>query len=178
MNIGLDDNYEEFILNKKGDVVQAINYSIDILKDKNISKDEKAFYLKLLVHFVGDIHQPLHVGRIEDRGGNDIKVKWFGQQTNLHRVWDSQIINSHQMSYTELSKDLPILTLSEISMIKNDSVIVWLKESQKLSKSIYNDVENEINLGYFYKYKYLDKLKLRLLKGGVRLASILNKIFS
>ena len=178
LNIGLDDNYEEFILNKKGDVVQAINYSIDILKDKNISKDEKAFYLKLLVHFVGDIHQPLHVGRFEDRGGNDIKVKWFGQQTNLHRVWDSQIINSHQMSYTELSKDLPILTLSEISMIKNDSVIVWLKESQKLSKSIYNDVENEINLGYFYKYKYLDKLKLRLLKGGVRLASILNKIFS
>ena len=178
VNMNLDDNYGEIVLNKKGDVVQAINYSIKILNNKKSSRNERTFYLKLLIHFIGDIHQPLHVGRFEDRGGNDIKVKWFGKTTNLHRVWDSQIIDSHQMSYTELSKDLPILTLREINKIKNDSILIWVKESQNLSKLIYSDVISESNLGFHYKYKYLDKLKLRLLKGGIRLASILNKIFS
>ena len=177
LNMKLDDNYKDIILNKKGDVVQAINYCINILNDKNKSKKEKIFYLKLLVHFVGDIHQPLHVGRAKDRGGNNIKVKWFGKGTNLHRVWDSQIIDSHQMSYTELSNDLHFLSLTEINKIKSDSINIWLKESQKIAKLIYQDVNTETNLGFLYKYKYLDIVKLRLLKGGIRLASILDDIF-
>ena len=151
VNMNLDDNYEDIVLNKKGDVVQAINYSIKILNNKKSSRNERTFYLKLLIHFIGDIHQPLHVGRFEDRGGNDIKVKWFGKTTNLHRVWDSQIIDSHQMSYTELSKDLPILTLREINKIKNDSILIWVKESQNLSNLIYSDVISESNLGFHYK---------------------------
>ena len=163
--------------NKKGDVVQAINYCINILKDNNQSKKEKIFYLKLLVHFVGDIHQPLHAGRAQDRGGNNIKVKWFGKGTNLHRVWDSQIINSHQMSYTELSKDLNVLSLSEINKIKRDSINTWIKESQQIAKLIYQDAETETNLGFSYSYKHLNIVRLRLLKGGIRLASILDDIF-
>ena len=178
LNMKLDDNYKDIILNKKGDVVQAINYCINILKDNNQPKKEKIFYLKLLVHFVGDIHQPLHIGRLEDRGGNDIKVKWFGKVTNLHRVWDSQIIDSHQMSYTELSNDLDILSLKEINIIKSDSINIWIKESQNIAKLIYQDAKTETNLGFPYKYKYIEIVKFRLLKGGIRLASVLDDIFN
>ena len=57
--------------------------------------------LKFLVHFIGDMHQPLHVGRGEDRGGNSIRVRWFGESRNLHSVWDSAIIASENLSFSE-----------------------------------------------------------------------------
>ena len=178
VNIDSDKNYGGLVPNKNGDIIKAIKKCILILKDKNQSINEKEFYLKLLVHFIGDIHQPLHVGRLEDRGGNDIKVKWFGKPSNLHRVWDSEIINSHQMSYSELSNDLPILKKNEIDKISNESIIIWVKESQEISKQIYDDAILNSNLGYNYRYKYIDIVKMRLLKGGLRLASILNSIFN
>ena len=178
VNIDSDKNYGELAPNKNGDIIKAIKKCIFILKDKNQSIIEKEFYLKLLVHFIGDIHQPLHVGRLEDRGGNDIKVKWFGKPSNLHRVWDSEIINSHQMSYSELSNDLPILKKNEIDKISNESIMIWVKESQEISKQIYDDAMLNSNLGYNYRYKYLNTVKMRLLKGGLRLASILNSIFN
>ena len=178
VNIDSDKNYGDLVPNKNGDIIKAIEKCILILKDKNQSINEKEFYLKLLVHFIGDIHQPLHVGRLEDRGGNDIKVKWFGKPSNLHRVWDSEIINSHQMSYSELSNDLPILKKNEIDKISNESIMIWVKESQEISKQIYDDAMLNSNLGYNYRYKYLNTVKMRLLKGGLRLASILNSIFN
>ena len=178
VNIDSDKNYGELVPNKNGDIIKAIKKCIFILKDKNQSIIEKEFYLKLLIHFIGDIHQPLHVGRLEDRGGNDIKVKWFGKPSNLHRVWDSEIINSHQMSYSELSNDLPILKKNEIDKISNESIMIWVKESQEISKQIYDDAILNSNLGYNYRYKYIDIVKMRLLKGGLRLASILNSIFN
>lgn len=178
VNIDSDKNYGDLVPNKNGDIIKAIKKCILILKDKNHSINEKEFYLKLLVHFIGDIHQPLHVGRLEDRGGNDIKVKWFGKPSNLHRVWDSEIINSHQMSYSELSNDLPILKKNEIDKISNESIMIWVRESQKISKQIYDDAILNSNLGYNYRYKYIDIVKMRLLKGGLRLASILNSIFN
>ena len=102
-NMPLDKRYSEHPQSKKGDIVQAIKLCKAKLRNPNVSKNEKAFHLRFLVHLVGDIHQPLHVGRGEDRGGNEIKVKWFGKDTNLHRVWDSEMINTYMMSYTEFT---------------------------------------------------------------------------
>ena len=178
VNIKSGENYDTKNKNKNGDVIVAIYKCIEILSDKNYNKKDKSFYLKLLVHFIGDVHQPLHVGRKEDRGGNDIKVRWFGVQTNLHRVWDSQIINSHQMSYTELSKDLPILGETEIDRIKKSNILDWVTESQNIADSIYNDAKENSNLGFEYRYKYLNTVKSRLLMGGLRLAHVLNSIFN
>ena len=59
-----------------------------------------------MIHLVGDIHQPLHVGRAEDRGGNDIRVNFFDKKSNLHSVWDSDMINNYRISYTEFSNYL------------------------------------------------------------------------
>ena len=141
LNMPLDKRYEEQAPNPKGDVYHAVNHCVGVLRDPNTSREDKAFYLRLLVHFVGDLHQPMHVGRSEDRGGNDIKVLWFGKKSNLHRVWDSEMINGYQMSYTELANNLPIYTLSEQENIVNTTVLDWIHESQSHAKQIYGSVE-------------------------------------
>ncbi len=63
---------------------------------------------------IGDLHQPMHIGRLEDKGGNDIQLQWFGRGTNLHRLWDSNMIDDYGMSYTELSDKLPKLSKEEV----------------------------------------------------------------
>ena len=70
----------------------GMEHCMSVLKDENASREDQAFHLKLLVHLIGDLHQPLHVGIAEDRGGNDIKVTWHYKKSNLHRVWDSEMI--------------------------------------------------------------------------------------
>ena len=75
----------------------------------------------------------MHVGRSEDRGGNDIKVLWFGKKSNLHRVWDSEMINGYKMSYSELADNLPIYTPAEQDAIVSTTVLDWMHESQSLS---------------------------------------------
>ncbi|MCH7813784.1 MAG: S1/P1 nuclease [Planctomycetes bacterium] len=77
---------------ERGCVVSAIIKYAKVLRSKDASHAEKAEALKFLVHFVGDIHQPLHVSHAKDKGGNDIKVEFFHDRTNLHRLWDSGLI--------------------------------------------------------------------------------------
>ena len=117
----------------------------------------------------------MHVGRAEDRGGNDIKVKWFGNDTNLHRVWDTHIIDDFQMSYTELAMHLQNnFDAADIKLMNENQ---WIDESQQIVNKVYSEVKNKDNLGYNYIYKNFDLVKLQLFKAGVRLASTLNEIF-
>ena len=109
-NINIDENYNSSSKNPKGDVVQAVKISVRKLKSKTTQRAEKQFYLKLLIHFIGDLHQPMHLAKKEDKGENKIKIKWFGKSSNLHRLWDSDMINSSQFSYTELAQNLPSIT--------------------------------------------------------------------
>lgn len=75
-------------------VIVAIEYYRRVLADPGAPRGERAEALKYLIHFVGDLHQPLHAGDNHDRGGNDIQVSFLGRQSNLHRVWDSQLLES------------------------------------------------------------------------------------
>jgi hypothetical protein len=109
------------------------------------SRADKQFYLKLLVHFVGDLHQPMHLGKPSDRGGNDLKLKWFGRNTNLHRLWDSNMIDDYSMSYTELTANLPKLKAAELKQIAKAPLIVWVNESHDLTKQIYSSLPENRN---------------------------------
>jgi hypothetical protein len=129
------------------------------------------------VHFVGDIHQPMHLGEKRDKGGNNIKLKWFGKNTNLHRIWDSDIIDSSKMSYTELTNNLPRLSNSKKKEYESSPIEVWVKETHDLTKKIYKDLPENIDLGYRYRYENFDTIRLQLLKAGLRLAYILDDIF-
>ena len=72
----------------EGDALEALTHFGKTLQDPNASLADKQTALRFVVHIVGDLHQPLHVGKCCDRGGNDVKVTWFGKPTNLHAVWD------------------------------------------------------------------------------------------
>ncbi|WP_029034945.1 S1/P1 nuclease [Salinimicrobium terrae] len=172
-----ETKYTKEKANPKGDLVHAINHSIAVLKDKNATKEDKEFHLKLLVHFVGDLHQPLHAGRGEDKGGNDIQVRWFGDGSNLHRVWDSEMINDFDMSYTELAHNTDVLSKKEIRNIQQGSVLDWMYESKELANRVYDSVETGEKLGYQYMYEWFPVVHDQVQKGGLRLAGILNEIY-
>ena len=80
VNLPLDGQYSLQTANSQGDIIQGIQVCVNTIRDVNASKEEKAFHLKLLVHFIGDLHQPMHIGREEDKGGNDVKLTWFGEK--------------------------------------------------------------------------------------------------
>tara|TARA_B100001057_G_scaffold269741_1_gene269889 strand:- start:1245 stop:1658 length:414 start_codon:yes stop_codon:yes gene_type:complete len=109
-NLPHDEYYANAKKNPKGDVVLGTKKCIVKVKDREGPKSERAFYLKLLVHFISDLHQHMHVGRNEDRGGNDIRLRWLGRSSNLHRLWDSHLIDSHGMNAAQLLGDLKRLT--------------------------------------------------------------------
>jgi len=172
-----EEKYNAETANPKGDLYQAILKCKEVLKDKSASKEEKQFYLKMLVHFVGDLHQPFHVGRGADKGGNDIQVRWYNQGSNIHRVWDSQMIDSYQMSYTELAENSRKLSRAQIKAIEEGEVIDWVYESREMADELYDSVEVGEKLGYEYMYEHLPTVLKQLQKGGIRLAKILNEIY-
>lgn len=177
VNFPFDSTYETHPKSDRGDIIVAINTCIDILKSKTESKENKAFHLRLLVHFIGDLHQPLHIGLAEDKGGNDFQVRWFNEGTNLHTVWDTKMIEHYNMSYTELARNTKKLSQQELSAIKSGSIIDWMNESRTICKDVYKNTKVGEKLGYRYMYDYFTTVRSQLQKGGIRLAAILNKIF-
>lgn len=172
-----DATYETHPKSEKGDIIVAINKCIEVIKDKNSSREDKEFYLKMLVHFIGDLHQPLHVGLAEDKGGNTFQVQWFDRGTNLHAVWDTDLIESYEMSYTELAANRKRLSKAQISAIKEGNAASWAAESRVICEDIYANTKPGDNLGYRYMFDYMDITKMQLQKGGIRLAAVLNEIF-
>ncbi|MGO4289307.1 S1/P1 nuclease [Chitinophaga sp. RAB17] len=147
------------------------------LKNRELSQEKKLFALTFLVHMMGDMHQPLHVGRDEDMGGNKINVMWFDKPSNLHRVWDEHLIDFQQLSYTEYTKALNIASAAEIKTIQSGSIADWMFDSHLLSDKVYAYTKPDAKLSYRYNYVFVKDLNQQLLKGGLRLAAVLNGIY-
>lgn len=161
----------------EGDIIMTIERLIDQLKSDTLSARLEAEHLKMLVHLVGDLHQPLHVGKGSDLGGNDFKVKWFWGNSNLHRVWDSQIIDGKQYSYTELANVIDHATDEEIKHWQSTSVRDWAHESMDLRNQCYENIPEDNNIGYEYSYENWELVQKRLLQAGIRLAGVINEIY-
>lgn len=160
------------------DAYTKINFLVKELKNKDLEQDKKAMYLKLLIHIVGDVHQPLHVGRPDDQGGNKIKVLWFDTPYNLHQIWDDQLITYQKLSYCEYAAAINFTTEEQRREWQAQLLSSWLWESYRLADKIYADIKQpDQKLGYRYNYDYIASLNERLLKGGVHLAGMLNDIF-
>lgn len=177
VNVPFDKTYDTHSKNDRGDIIQGIAKCIEVIKDAASSKEDKAFYLKMLVHFIGDLHQPLHTGIGDDKGGNDFQVQWFRDGTNLHRVWDTQMIEHYKMSYSELATTMPRLLKKQVALLQEGTVRDWMEDSRTLVKDIYKNTKKGENLGYKYMYQYFDPLRSQLQKGGIRLAGLLNELF-
>lgn len=160
------------------DAYTRLNFLVSELKKKNLPQDKKLMYLRLVIHIVGDIHQPLHVSPDGDAGGNDIKVSWFGQSSNLHRVWDEQIIDDQKLSYTEYTKAINHTTISQRKKWQSQPISEWMAESYELSVQLHNEIKDaNPKLSYVYIFNHLGTVNQQLLKGGVHLAGLLNQIF-
>ncbi len=145
------------------------------LKDRSLSIEKRRFALYFLIHLVGDLHQPLHVGRDEDEGGNKIVVYWFDKKTNLHSLWDTDFIESQQYSYTEYARLLNIASKEQVNIWQSSSLEEWFYDSHVVSDSIYDGSPAESKLSYKYNFTFQKTLDQQLLKGGVRLAKLLNE---
>jgi hypothetical protein len=168
----------------EGDALEALDRFRATLRDPSASLADKRLALRFVVHLVGDLHQPLHVGKCCDRGGNEVKVKWFGRDLNLHSVWDSALVDEEQLSFTEMAAKLQRHT-------SNADVIAWwdinprdwISESAQLRETVYpepnrKDPKAPPELSYGYVYKYTPLMEQRLKQAGVRLAAYLNDIYS
>lgn len=145
------------------------------LRNPAASIDDKRLALRFVVHIIGDLHQPLHAGGGNDRGGNDMKVSWFGRSTNLHSVWDSAMIEQRSLSYSELADWLArAITPEQVIAWNNRDPGTWIRESIALRKTIY---PTDTNLSWDYAYQHRLELDDRLKRGGIRIAVYLNWVF-
>lgn len=172
VNVEKDKTY---VKTKDPEVVNQIEIYISQLKEKGERDKEKTnFALKVIFHLIGDLHQPLHCGYKADKGGNEIQVDYLGKGTNLHKVWDSEIIEDTNITLSECLKLCNELTIEEKKKIQNNSVEVWMNESRELLPEVYN-FDKKI------KQDYIDKNKLviekQLVKAGIRLAMVLHNTF-
>lgn len=177
INFPMESDFQGEKTSEKGDLAEGIQYCISQLQNAQLSKEKKAFFLKIVVHLMGDLHQPMHIGIEEDRGGNRFTVKWFGRKTNLHRVWDSQMINGYGMSYSEIASNRDRLGKAQLKEMQKGSIQDWINDTRKLTRDIYSHTQEDASLSYPYSYRYMNRVREQLHKGGVRLAFLLNTIF-
>jgi len=178
------ERYEAATEQSQGNVIEAIKYFEGVLKQPG-DRATRAIALKFLVHFIGDLHQPLHVGRGADRGGNSIRVRWFGESRNLHSVWDGGIIASENLSFSEFVDFIDHVPEDTLAAWQASTCIDWMNESFALRDQVYDfgnqseqaDQEGGPNLGYAYVYDTMPTLMQRLAQGGIRLAGLLNARF-
>lgn len=162
----------------KTDAYTKIVFLEKELRNKTISKQNKLLYLHLLVHIIEDIHQPMHTAHADDKGGNDLKVMWFNTPTNMHSVWDSNLIDFQQLSYTEYTAAINHTTMGQRTEWQKDPLSKWIYESNQIAEKIYAETRSGDVLNYKYNFKHIDTLNRQLLKAGVRLAGVLNQLFS
>lgn len=173
----------------EGDALEALERFTRMLRQPGTSPADRQLALRFIVHLVADLHQPLHVGKCCDKGGNDVKVSWFGKPTNLHAVWDSALVDEEQLSFTELADKLE-RHMSSADVIKWADINPrdWVAESAQARDSLYpsasgaslpGKAEGAIgDLAYSYVFKFTPLMEQRLSQAGVRLAAYLNAIFS
>ena len=180
---------------QEGDALEALNHFSTVLNDPNASLADKQRALRFIVHLVGDLHQPLHVGKCCDKGGNDVKVTWFGKPTNLHSVWDSQLVDDEQLSFTEMASKLE-RHISPADVVKwwDINPRDWISESAEIRDTVYptkTDMPKPTkgkkpkkgepllpDLSYSYVYRFTPVMERRLSQGGIRLAAYLNALFA
>lgn len=165
-----------------------------LLRDRHALRDKKADAVRFIVHFIGDLQQPLHAANNNDRGGNDVLVHMHGisQATKLHYAWDSLFVknNLRGRSENELARVLLSEYQAQIPALQAGNLDEWLAESHQLARDVVYDgldgaftcprtsAENTYSLSDEYVKRANSVVRIQLTKAGVRIASLLNRIFA
>lgn len=162
-----------------GPVVEGLELYFDDFDAR--SPEARQFALKFLLHILGDLQQPLHSGFAEDRGGNQVELRWFGEPTNLHSLWDTLLLEQQRRSAEEtsrrLSERIGRTPGSDIRAMESADPLIWMQESQRLLERIYARHADSNELGDAYAAEFVPTVEAQLVKGGLRTAYFLNSIF-
>lgn len=172
-------DFEENLKNSSDENLykRALILMDELKNDKNLSLQKKQENLYFLIHLIGDAHQPLHVGREEDLGGNKIQVEWFRDATNLHSLWDTKLVDFQNYSYTEYAEVLDFHDKKFNQNLTQGNLNNWLFDSYQKAEQIYANAKSGDKLSFKYNYDNISILEEQLLKGGLRLAKVLNEVF-
>ena len=178
-NIDKGVDYFDAPLHEKGDIIRAIYEQVSVLQDTEASKADQQLALKILEHLMGDLHQPMHMGHASDLGGNRWTVNYFGRDTNLHSVWDSSVPESaHKWTYSEWCDQINRATPEEVAVIIAEGTPdKWGQETFEICKEVYDQTPQGTKISYDYVSNWTPVVEQQFLKGGLRLADVLNSIF-
>ncbi len=161
-----------------GCVVGVIPELIAKVKDTSLTTAQRGEALKFLVHFVGDMHQPLHVGDKGDRGGNDVQVVYLDRPTNLHSLWDTPILDTAEQRDPQLKAKLEKKAgFSERRRHSKGTLDDWAWDAHAASRDIAYGLlpaARPAVLGDDYFARASPVVQAQIRRGGVRLAKILN----
>lgn len=156
-----------------GDLFMAMDSIEAVLAKNKQCHDALAFY----VHFYADRFCPMHVAHLDDKGGNGVKMKWLGQNTNLHSVWDSKIIDSKGFTYTEYAQYLHDVYGKQKKAVMQMTDEETLLQTYHLTDDIYTYHSTWNGNAYHYSYYWMDEMEWQLYTAGVKLAQALNAIY-
>jgi len=172
----------------EGDAVTALDRFSAVLRDPDADREARARALWFVIHIVADLHQPLHAGNGSDRGGNDFKVLWYDEPTNLHWVWDEGMILQQQLSFSEYAERLNRRTTPEqVAAWWDPEPAQWIAESAALRDEIYPATGGEfgaatqdspVALSWDYNWRWHGEADRRLQMSGIRLAAYLDRVFA
>jgi nuclease S1 len=180
-----DAKFDSRLIHNDNNVVVKIKQYRKILADKSKPEKERRRALLFLVHFVEDVHQPLHVGDNNDHGGNDVQVQFFNEGTNLHKLWDSDLI--HRIGGNDqawMHRVEQLITPANVKEWSKGSVDDWANETLQVAKLAYRPLDDApkvlprgVKLGEAYVQRAEPMLKEQMARASVRLANELNEIF-
>lgn len=177
-NIDANETFENAQMHESGDVVRAIREQAYILNNPDSSDEQKSLALKMLVHLVGDIHQPMHMGHRSDLGGNRWMVKYFNSPKNLHSIWDSSLPESaHKWSYTEWQNQIDRAPETVEAEIISGTIDDWAKQTIEICDDVYKAFPVGSKISYNEVAEWTPVVENQFLNGGLRLAHVLNLIF-
>lgn len=172
--------------NKLGGIITAMYIAEDTYKNRNSTAQERENAIKFLVHFISDVHQPLHTGRVEDNGGNKVPVKWLDLEMNLHQIWDSQMIYLGHQDFLSVSTETEqvsnytnyLLTKYKDFQITPDLFLRyddWIQESMVPRSAAYAYKDED---EYSYTDRFLDIVDMRIYLAGLRTANVLTRVLN
>jgi hypothetical protein len=183
INLPLGLSFADFETKVKGmtqeNVYSALQQQEQVLGSTASTRTQKVEALKYIVHFVGDLHQPMHVSREEDKGGNSIQLNYDGNGTNLHALWDSKLIDHQGLTYEQMAEQYDHATPAQIKQWQSDPLIQWIWESYQASSKLYAEVDamKSRSIDDSYYTAHIGIVQDRIEKAGIRLAGMLNTIF-
>lgn len=157
--------------------IKAIDREMAILSNPNADTEDRKMALKFIVHFIGDIHQPLHAADDNDHGGNGVHVRLLSKSSNLHSVWDGGILANGGMSEAQyVRRAQNWLTQQDIDKLQSGTDVDWVDESHGVAVAVvYGQLPRDHKLSTAYISAMRPVVQKQLALGGIRLAAMINR---